>query len=83
MGAAAHAYLFRDDNGRDLYVAWVDDAKGWGATAEVTLPLRPGRWDVLDWYYADDRKSSDQFVAAGGGTRVTVTTMPKFYRLAP
>jgi hypothetical protein len=80
-GEGAHAYRFRDAEGRDLVVAWADDAKGWGAKARVVLPKAGAAWDVLTWDLAKPAVQVRR-MAAGEGVAVEVTTMPVFFRAA-
>jgi hypothetical protein len=75
-GDAAHAYRFRDAGGRDLVVAWADDAKGADAKAAPDLPLAAGPWEVITW----DGKGGKPVLARGPRTAVELTTMPQFLR---
>ena len=80
----AHAYRFRDGKGREMVVAWADDANGNGATAMLHLPLAAGTWERLEWDYVKSQKPARTVVAMKGQkTRLDVTTTPVFLRLTP
>lgn len=79
----SHAYRIRDREGRDWVVAWADDKAGPRASATLRLPLEPGTWERVDWDYARSRSVGGTLIAtAGEKTRLDVTTMPVFIRLA-
>jgi hypothetical protein len=76
VGDAAHAYRFKDENGRDLVVAWADDAKGPGAKVTVSLQLAAGSWEVIAW----DGNVGQPVLASGAQTRIELAAMPQFLR---
>jgi hypothetical protein len=79
----SHAYRFRDKTGRDFVVAWSDDKSGPRASATLKLPLAPGTWERLNWDYAKTQSVGGTLIAtAKETTRLDVTTMPVFLRLA-
>jgi hypothetical protein len=77
----AHAYEFRDRQGRTLWVCWLDDSSTEDTEPRpISPPMRPGEWERLDF---DDEPPKEWHPVTIRGTdteNMNVTKMPTFYR---
>jgi hypothetical protein len=82
-GGGEHVYGFRDRDGREMFVAWVDDAKGLDPKRRVELYLDEGAWERLEWDFARTNRPAETItVRKDDPQQPEVTGMPVFFRRA-
>lgn len=75
-----HLYQFRDRGGREILVAWADDANGPEAKAKVGLVTNRGTWERLEWDYALTGAPKETLSIPVDFVEIEATTMPVFLR---
>ena len=82
-GGGDHVYQFRDREGRDTFVAWVDDSKGFDQRRRVEVDLGAGEWERLEWDFARTNRPAETIsVIKGEPIQPQVAGMPVFFRRA-
>ena len=76
----AHAYEFRDREGKAVWVCWLDDSSTNSQPRPISPPMKPGEWMRFDFEENPAKEWHSVTVRGTDTESINVTKTPVFYR---